>query len=126
MYKPYNPSPIGARVGDCSVRALTKALDTDWEDAYLLLCLKGYKMYDMPNANACIHAVLADNGYEREIIPNTCPNCYTISDFSRDNPKGTFVVGTGTHVVAVVNGDIYDSWDSSNEIPIFYWRKKKA
>lgn len=124
MYTPYNPSPIGARVGDCAVRALTKALDTDWDKAYLLLCAKGFKLCDMPNANSCIHAVLADNNFERAIIPNTCPYCYTIQDFSEDNPNGVYVVGTGTHVVAVVDGDIYDSWDSSNEIPMIFWRKK--
>lgn len=126
MYKYYNPSPVGARVGDCSVRALTKALDVDWEKAYLLLCVKGFNLCDMPNANACIHAVLVDHGFEREIIPNTCPYCYTISDFTLEHPEGVYVLGTGTHVATVADGDLYDSWDSSNEIPIFYWRRKQA
>lgn len=26
-------------------------------------------------------------------------------------------------VVAVVDGDYYDAWDSGNEIPLYYWRK---
>lgn len=123
MYKFYNPSPIGARTGDCAIRAVAKALDTDWEKAYLLLCVKGYEICDLPNANSVVNALLIDEGYEREIIPNTCPKCYTISDFAREHPTGVYVVGTGTHMVAVAEGDIYDSWDSSNEIPIFFWRK---
>ena len=27
----YNPSPTGRNVGDCAVRAIAKALGTDWE-----------------------------------------------------------------------------------------------
>ena len=31
----------------------------------------------------------------------------------------------GNHVATVVNGQLYDSWDSSNEIPQYYWEKVK-
>ena len=58
------------------------------------------------------------------IIPNTCPDCYTIADFCNDHPYGTYILATGTHVVAVIDGDYYDTWDSGNEIPIFYWQKE--
>ena len=123
MFVVWNPSPVGARIGDCSVRAVAKALGVDWETAYTMLCLKGYELYDMPNSNAVINALLIDRGFERGIIPNTCPDCYTIADFAEDHPKGTYVVGTGDHVVCITDGVINDTWDSSNEIPIYYWRK---
>ena len=123
MYELWNPSPVGAKVGDCAVRALTKALDVDWKTAYTILTVKGFEMSDMPNANAVINAVLTDAGFTREVIPNTCPNCYTIGEFAREHPEGMYVVGTGDHVVAVKDGKIFDSWNSSNEIPIFYWQK---
>lgn len=32
-YVPFNPNPYFQRVGDCSVRAICKALDKKWEDA---------------------------------------------------------------------------------------------
>lgn len=35
MFTEYNPNPAGRRVGDCAVRAVAKALDTDWETAYI-------------------------------------------------------------------------------------------
>ena len=41
-------------------------------------------------------------------------------------PKGTYVLGTGNHVVAVVNGDYYDMWDSGDEIPAYVWYKKEV
>ena len=48
-----------------------------------------------------------------------------INDFSKEHKDGTFIVATGTHVVAVIDGDIYDSWDSSNEIPTYYYQKAR-
>lgn len=119
----YNPSPAGARVGDCSVRAIAKALNVDWYEAYALLAAKGYDLLDMPSSNAVWGAVLKDNGFERHLIPNTCPSCYTIGDFARDHPFGTYVVGTGNHVVTIESGSVWDSWDSSNEIAFYFWEK---
>ena len=123
MYTMWNPSPTGAKVGDCAVRAVSKALGTDWGTAYTMLCVKGFEMADMPNSNAVITAVLSSHGYERDTISSECPTCYTVGDFAEEHPEGTFVVGTGTHVVAVVDGVINDSWDSSNEYPIYYWKE---
>lgn len=124
MYEMWNPSPIGAKVGDCAVRALSKALGSDWGSVYTMLVVKGYEMSDMPNSNAVINALLMDRGFERETIPNTCPYCYTVKDFAEEHPEGTFVLGTGSHVVCVKDGTVYDSWDSTHEIPIVYWKKK--
>jgi hypothetical protein len=44
-------------------------------------------MYDWGNSNAVWGALLRDKGFEREIIPNKCPDCYTINDFCRDNDE---------------------------------------
>lgn len=120
----YNPNPAGRNVGDCAVRALTVALDVDWEEAYELIARAGYNMADMPSSDSVWGAVLRSNGFYREAVPNTCPECYTVADFAMDHPKGVYVVGTGGHVVTVVDGVLYDSWNSSKEIPIYYWHKK--
>ena len=121
MYIEWNNNPVGRRVGDCSVRAISKALGTDWETAYAMIASNGFAMGDMPSSNSVWGAVLRQNGFKKQAIPNSCPDCYTFADFARDNPRGTFVLGTGTHVATVVDGNIYDSWDSSDEIPAFVW-----
>lgn len=125
MVRFWNPSPQGIRVGDCSVRAVSKALETDWQTAYIMLCVKGFEMSDMPNSNAVIDAVLKEHGFIRDSVPSNCKNCYTIEDFAEEFKNGTFVVGTGDHVVTIINGNIYDSWDSSKEYPLYFWRKKE-
>lgn len=124
MFVYYNPNPVGRRVGDCSVRAISKALDTDWETAYALISLNGYSMGDMPSSDSVWGAVLRQHGFYREAIPNTCPDCYTVEDFCRDHPHGTYVLGFGGHVATVVDGDLFDSWDSSREVPVYYWYRK--
>ena len=124
MYVSYNPNPVGRRVGDCAVRAVAKALDTDWESAYVEIADAGLSMGDMPSSDSVWGAVLRRHGFYRASIPNTCPECYTARDFARDNPKGTFVLGFGGHVATVQNGDLFDSWDSSDMSPQFLWYRK--
>jgi len=124
MWVEYNPSPTGRRVGDCAVRAVAKALDTDWETAYALIAVNGYAMGDMPSSDSTWGAVLRQHGFYRKAIPNTCPMCYTAEDFCKDHPEGVYVLGFGGHVATVVDGTLYDSWNSSNEIPQFVWFKE--
>lgn len=125
MFIEYNPNPTGRRVGDCAVRAIAKALEIDWEEAYARIAANGYAMGDMPSSDSVWGALLRQNGFYREAIPNTCPDCYTAADFSNDHPHGVFVLGFGGHVATVKDGNLYDSWDSSKEIPQFYWYRKE-
>ena len=124
MYREYNPNPVARKVGDCAVRAVAKALDTDWESAYLMLVSNGFAMGDMPSSDSVWGATLRQHGFYRESLPNDCPDCYNAVDFMEDHPNGTYVLGFGGHVATIVDGDLYDSWDSSMETPQFYWYKK--
>lgn len=125
MFMYYNPNPRSIRVGDCSVRALSYALNQNWEETYKQLTDLGFEMGDMPSSNAVWGKLLYDNGFEKFVIPGLCPDCYRIIDFCYDNPEGLFVLATGSHVVAVNNGDYYDTWDSGDEVPIYYWKRSE-
>lgn len=123
MWIKWNPSPAGKRVGDCSVRAISKALNLDWDTTYLMICDMGFQMKDMPSSDSVWGAVLKEEGFSRYSVSNRCPNCYTIKDFCVDHPNGIYVVGVGGHVVTIIDGNYFDSWDSGDEIPIYYWVK---
>ena len=125
MWIEYNNNPVGRRVGDCAVRAISKALDVDWERAYVMIALNGFLMGDMPSSDSVWGAVLRQNGFYKEAIPNTSPDLYTAEMFCEDNPRGTYVLGFGGHVATVVDGRLYDSWDSNNEIPVYFWHRKE-
>lgn len=123
MWIKFNNNPAGRNVGDCSVRATSVALDTDWETAYRLLADAGFNMCDMPSSNGVWGAILRQNGFYRETIPTSCPECYSADDFVNDNPSGIYVLGFGNHVATAIDGIIYDSFDSSGEIPQYFWHK---
>ena len=124
MWINYNPNPVARMVDDCAVRAISKALDVDWEQAHILLDINSINMGDMPHANSVWGSVLRQNGFYRKAIPDTCPDCYTAAEFCKDNPTGIYVLSCNGHVMTVVDGDIYDAWDSSSCIPQYYWYRK--
>lgn len=125
MFVYYNPNPKDKHTGDCVIRAICKALDAEWLDVYLALCLLGAEIGDWGNVNSVWDRYLKERGFTREVIPNTCPQCYTIADFCRDHAEGTYILATGTHAVCVDAGRVYDTWDSSNEIPLYFYEKRE-
>lgn len=125
MYIEFNNNPNGRRVGDCAVRAISVAFDIPWDRAFDILAEDAKIMGDMPSSDSVWGAVLRRMGFVRSTIPDDCPDCYTVADFAEDHPRGVYVLGIGGHVVTVVDGDIYDSWDSSNEIPIYVWHRDR-
>ena len=125
MWIEYNPNPVARRVGDCAVRAVAKALGVTWESAFAMIAANGYAMGDMPSSNSVWGAVLRQHGFYWHAIPNTCPDCYTAADFCADHPHGVFVLGFGDHVATVIDGDIYDSYDSSQFVPQYVWSKEE-
>ena len=125
MWKRWNPNPMSRNVGDCAVRAVSKALNVDWETAFALIARAAYNMADMPSSDSVWGAVLRQNGFYRAVIPNQCPDCYTAEDFCREHPEGLFVLGFGGHVATVEDGVLYDTWDSSGEYPVYYYFRKE-
>ena len=124
MFRYANPNPAHNLVGDCVIRAISILTDKPWEYTFMELCVWGYTMYDMPSSNAVWSAYLLDQGYKRYVIPNTCPDCYTVEDFCKEHPYGKYLLATGTHVVTCIDGDFYDTWNSGNEIPIYFFTKE--
>lgn len=120
-----NPNPKNNYTGDCVIRAISIAEGRDWDDIFIELMAKCFDLKDMPSINKAWGAYLHSIGYKRHIIPDTCPDCYTVIDFTRDHPQGNYILGTGTHVVAVKHGNYYDTADSGLETPLVYWTKEK-
>lgn len=121
----YNPNPKGRNVGDCTVRALAKATHRTWEEVYAELTAYGFMLSDMPSANHVWGAYLRKMGFERYIVDDKGQDSYTVADFCRDNPVGTYVLAIQGHVVCAIDGTYYDSWDSGNNVPLYYWTRCK-
>lgn len=125
MWRNYNANPFGLKVGDCVVRAICQATDKSWEEAYLDLALQGYRMHDMPTANHVWGSYLKEQGFTRSALPANCPDCYTVAQFADEHPSGTYILALSGHVVCVQDGYWIDTWDSGDEVPLYYWERKK-
>ena len=117
-----NPNPKGKLVPDCVIRAVSIALGQDWYTIYDSLCAVGREDCNMPSADDVWGHFLYRCGFEPFLLSQACPECVTIEAFCRMYPIGTYIIGTGSHAVAIIDGNYYDSWDSGNEIPSFFWR----
>lgn len=124
MFVFFNPNPVSKRVGDCTVRALSKAMGKPWEDTYLALCVEGLRMHDMPTANSVWGSYLKRNGYRQYALPDTCPECYTVASFASEHKQGTYILALSNHVVTVVDGDWHDTWNSADEVPVYYFARE--
>ena len=80
-YVYFNPNPENKNVGDCAIRAFCAATDTDWDTAFIKIILRSFAMKDMPSSDDVWGAQLHDEGFIRNIIPNTCPYCYTVKQW---------------------------------------------
>lgn len=124
-YAYYNKNPAGKSVGDCAIRAVSVALGKNWDETYAGLCLEGYMIGDLPNADSVWGNYLYRHGFRRYLIPDDGLGAYTVSDFAENHPEGIYILSMpGRHVVAVVDGEYCDSWDSGKETPSYYWTKE--
>ncbi len=125
MFQYYQPNPVRTDpVGDCTVRALSKALDISWEKAHVMLDYASYMMGDISNSNTVLAAVLRQNGFYLGRLPNGCHDCLTVEEFTQVFPRGTYLIGTGSHVVCVQDGIAYDSWNSGGENVLYFFERK--
>ena len=122
MWIRVNPNPRHKHVPDCVVRAICFAYDMGWYQVYDDLCHVGRMEADMPSSDAVWGHYLMARGAKPFLLPKSCPECVTINEFCRRFPRGRYIIGTGSHAVAVINGDYCDSWDSGDEIPSFFWK----
>ena len=120
-----NPNPCRQEEPDCVVRAVCLATQQDWDDVHWDLCVLSHYECTMPSVNWLWELYLHKCGFEKFLLPDACPKCVTVREFAKQYPHGTYVIGTGTHAVCVRDGNWLDSWDSGDEVPTYFYRKKE-
>lgn len=124
-WKYYNPNPRGKRVGDCSTRALAKAIGgDDWYTAFAMQVAESALRCDETDADDVWGACLRRHGWRRYVIPDELDG-YTVRDFCRDHPNGVYILCPHQHVLCACNGDWFDTWDSGDTVPIYFWTKQE-
>lgn len=126
-YQP-NKKDLKDESGDCQIRALSKVLNIEWVDAFditIPICreLQTYTIFDCNLKKA--KEALAKIGFEYHGVSNKRGLIRpTVDEFAKDHPTGRYIARVAHHVVAVVDGKYYDTWDSGNKSMYGYYEKK--
>ena len=120
----YNANPSNRDTIDCVIRGMSVLLGRSWNYIHKLLTDRAELVHEVYTRNDFWIDVLLRLGYRMYFIPNTCPDCITVRRFADQHPKGKYLLGTGSHVIAVEDGNYIDTWDSGNELPIYYFTKE--
>ena len=117
----YNPNPKHKRDGDCTIRAISKALDQDWDTTFIGIVIEAFEEKDMPSGNHVWGEYLKRHGFTRHMVEEY----QTVEEFARSHPIGRYILCLNNHVVSVVDENWFDTFDSAHEIPIYYWKRNK-
>ncbi len=120
----YNNNPKNKKTGDCVIRAIAFATNTEWEKIYLELAEQGIKKGLMLNDPKNWRAYLKDLGYDAQKMPRKLNNRrYTLEQFC-DNiaeESKTYIVKIASHLTVVKNKNVYDTWNCSRKYVGNYW-----
>ena len=121
MWVKVNPNPRGKLVGDCVIRAISIATGMSWWAVYAALCYVGFGEADLPSSNEVWGKYLYQLGFDPFVLPDACPECVTVREFARRFTRGTYIIGTGNHAVCVMDGNYFDTWDSGDTVPVYFF-----
>lgn len=116
----YNANSRNKSVGDCVKRALTVAYSMDYDEVSRELArINGGRFEEGYSRPQVYDKFLLARGDKFIGVPPK--DRITVEEFTEKNPKGVYVLEVGktpdsysSHLVAVVNGNFYDSWNSAN------------
>lgn len=135
-YHYYNANPKNRITGDCVVRALTVALEKPYDEILMeLVDIQLTQGYSATSKEA-YSRLLANHGWEKQKQPRKIDNTkYTGKEFCEAQQNKTEFVDNiifsdrifahvgGNHVAAIINGKVWDIWNSTGDCIGNYWVK---
>lgn len=129
-FKRYNANSNNKNVGDCVKRSLSVAYSEDYNDVSKELNkIKRSLGYQQFNIYPVFSKYLSLRG--DSFVKNSDAEL-TVQEFSEQYSSGVYLIlcgkefGKTSHMVAIVDGNYYDSWDSSEQIVSYYAKVKGA
>ena len=114
MFRYYNANPLGRRVNDCTVRAISLATERSWDETYEELSKFAQAQAIMLDETAYI-----DEYLERKFkkICGCKDNVkITVGDFVEKNPVGTYLITMNGHITCCIDGCIYDTFNPKDRV----------
>jgi len=120
----FNPNPgKNTKASDCTIRAYCAAEKLSWDEAFDIAGQIAKDNAWMPNDKALVEKIIIDKfGYEMCKLEKD-EKKMTVNEFAIKYNIGTYLVMVARHLVAVVDGQYYDSWDSGDKKVSKYFAK---
>ena len=125
----YNPNEKDPdhQFGDCQIRALSKALNCTWLEAFdmaIAVCREEWVSLIFDAPVPVRSRMLRKLGFEYHGISNKKGHKRpTVYSFAKDHPEGTYICNIAHHEVTVVDGQYYDTWDCGDCSMYGYFEK---
>ena len=125
-YKYYQPNSkdLKDKYGDCVIRALTKALSMEWLQVFDEIQPISRELQVPFNCRPCYEKYIENKGFKYYGVSNKKGTKRpTVEIFAKEHKVGTYILRVAHHLVTVVDGVYYDTWDSGKRCLYGYWKK---
>lgn len=122
VFRYYNCNPHHKHTDDCVIRAISAGTGDSWEKVLKDLTDYTIKYGYMLNTPELYGKYLNDNGWVKQKQPvKSNGTKVRIKEFLKKF-KGCAIVHSGSgHITYVAEGNVYDIWDTSEQIVGNYW-----
>lgn len=129
MYIKENVNPKGRKTGDCSTRAITKALKIPYNKALYEQCESSVKLSYGLTDTETMDDILTKYGFTKANIGRISKGQKRpkVTDIANETKSGKFsiaVCSLAGHFTVCENGNVYDIWDCSDKTVYTYWYKQ--
>jgi len=123
MFIKENVNPEKKKTGDCVIRAIAKAEGKPWLVVFDSLVDIARKTYSSPSYKDVygmylgrykkVTATYAENGKKKY---------YTVGQVAKWD--GTYIINVRKHLTTVIDGNIYDIWDTTHKKALNIWKAR--
>lgn len=114
----YNNNPNGETREDCVTRAITLASGLDYFDVARKLKLTA-ELMECEKLCVCCYDFLIEKVL---LFPKVeIERGMTVGDFAEQHPRGIYLLRMEQHITTLIDGKLYDLWDSSDREITHAW-----
>jgi len=122
-----NKKDLKDEYGDCVIRSFVKATELTWLQIFDELHPISRELQVPFNCRPCYEKYLDGKGYTYYGISNKKGTKRpTVLSFAKEHKTGTYILRVAHHLVTVVNGIYYDTWDCGSKSLYGYWEVVKG
>lgn len=116
-YKFYNINPQQLIESDCVCRAISAALDIDYEIIKRKLYLIG-ELFECEQLSVCCYQHLLEQVFE--LVSHDAKG-RTVYEIVKEYPTDILIIRMDGHLTMAACGVVYDLWDCREEIADIFW-----